>query len=125
MADPVTGELYNERFNFGQAAVEQPEAEVAHLEAVLLDFTVELARTVLWDGPDGRGEDFDRGWNEACEAVQERLSKRLAMVLASRGNLARHGQGGAAAGQISRFAPGGGPGTASIGDGRCRSGEGS
>jgi len=104
VADPVTGELYNERFNFGQAAVEQPEAEVAHLEAVLLDFTVELARTVLWDGPDG---------------------KRLAMVLASRGNLARHGQGGAAAGQISRFAPGGGPGTASIGDGRCRSGEGS
>ena len=102
MADPVTGELYSERFNFGldgqrgqvtgwlaQAGVKQPAAEVAHLEATLLDFVMELTGTVVWDGPDGRGEDFDRGWVEACEAVQGTLRKRLDMVLASRRNLAR------------------------------------
>jgi len=108
VADPVTGELYSERFNFGldgqrgqvvgwlaQAGVEQPAAEVAHLEAVLLDFVAELTKTSLWGGPDGQCEDFDRGWIAGCEDVQATLRKRLEQVLAARRHLALHeGKGG-------------------------------
>lgn len=129
MADPVTGELYSERFNFGldgqrgrivallaQAGVEQPGAEVAHLEAVLLDFVMALG----WRdfaGPEDQGEDFARGWDAAWQAQQATLRRRLEMVLASRRNLARHGEAGGAAGPVRASAPGGGTDAGSIGDG--------
>jgi len=103
LAGPDTEQLYDTRFQLRQdgqrqqvaawlarAGVEQPKAEVAHLEAVLLDLAAYLVEPVSWSGPDGESEDYERGWAAACDAVQARLRVQLERVLANRRHLARH-----------------------------------
>ncbi len=100
--------------------MEQPWAEVAHLEAVLLDAAAYWVAPATWSGPQDQGEDYDRGWTAACDAVQAGLRGQLERVVAGRRHLAQHEGPGDPADQTGACGARRAPGAAGREQGLCR-----
>lgn len=89
----MRGAGYNLLTQLLVAAGHTPEAAaaaIARLEYDVLDWTVSVAESTNWRGPNDQSDDFDRGWMAACDAAEARLAERAeqARVEARNGGLA-------------------------------------